>query len=166
MSSFSVHLYPTWFLGQTWVLYCNKWVLRPVGGWSHRRRTSYSLYKGQPKGRRDLNRYLALSAWAPDSGFSWFRTCKCEEWSLLSWHLWIHQRMFQMSLLYLQALLWSFAWIPRHYLFFLGKTAVKRRPGKPHSLHEPGEALILTLLGREERRTELSEGPVGFCLKC
>lgn len=118
------------------------------------------------KGRRDLNRYLALSAWAPDSGFSWFRTCKCEEWSLLSWHLWIHQRMFQMSLLYLQALLWSFAWIPRHYLFFLGKTAVKRRPGKPHSLHEPGEALILTLLGREERRTELSEGPVGFCLKC
>lgn len=79
---------------------------------------------------QNLNRCPALSMWAPGSAFSWFRTKKCAEWLLLSWHLWIHKQMFQMSLLCLQALLWSFGWIPWHRLFFLEKTAVKRRPGK------------------------------------
>lgn len=49
-------------------------------------------------------------------------------------------------------------WVnPMALLVLLGKTAVKRRPGKPPSQHEPGEALILTLLGREEEENSVKD---------
>lgn len=51
-------------------------------------------------------------------------------------------------------------------LVLFGKHCCEEKAWRPFPLREPGEALILTLLGREERTTEFGEVPAVFLLRC